>query len=289
VPAVLQIGFALVLVALNGFFVAAEFSLARARLTRLDTAAAQGSRASARAAGQVRHIDRYLAACQLGITLASLGLGWVGEPAFAHVLEPALERLGLSEDVAVIAGFAIAFAIITTLHVVLGELAPKSLAIQRAEGTARVIARPLEWFRLRVRAAHRRLQRRRQRHGAPDRRRAGQRPELASTPEDLELLIAESRRSGTVSREEAEMLRGVFHLGDRQARQVMTPRPAVVVLAADMTSEAGLDAALATPHSRFPVLDAGRTRLAWSTSPTSREPSAVGTWGASEVSVGTCL
>ncbi|CAA9546275.1 MAG: Hemolysins and related proteins containing CBS domains [uncultured Thermoleophilia bacterium] len=255
----LQIVFALSLVALNGFFVAAEFSLARARLTRLDTAAAEGSRASRRAAEQVRHIDRYLAACQLGITLASLGLGWVGEPAFADVLEPVLTRIGLAEDAAVVVGFAIAFAIITTLHVVLGELAPKSLAIQRAEGTARVIARPLEWFRIMFAPLIALF------NGAGNAtvRLLGVAPasehELASTPEDLELLIAESSRSGTVSPEEAEMLRGVFHLADRQARDVMTPRPAVVVLAAEMAPDVGLDAALATPHSRFPVLAAEDT------------------------------
>ena len=128
-----QLAAALLLVLLNGFFVAAEFSLARARITRLEQLADTGRGGAALAQEQVRHIDRYLAACQLGITLASLGLGWLGEPAFADLIEPVSRAIGLGEGSAALTAVILAFIIITVLHVVVGELAPKTVAIQRAE------------------------------------------------------------------------------------------------------------------------------------------------------------
>jgi CBS domain containing-hemolysin-like protein len=248
-----QIIVALLLVLLNGFFVAAEFSLARARLTRLDLMAQDGLPTAVLAARQVRQIDRYLAACQLGVTIASLGLGWLGAPAFAALVRPALSRIGLgSATTAVVAGI-LAFAIITVLHVVIGELAPKNLAIQRAESTARRVARPLEAFRvvlgplitvlnaaangvisvfgIEPATAH----------------------ELASTPEDLQRLIAEGEVGGTIEPAEADMLEGVFSLGERIARDVMTPRPEVRDLMADLPIRDALVEALASRHSRFPV------------------------------------
>jgi CBS domain containing-hemolysin-like protein len=248
-----QIIVALLLVLLNGFFVAAEFSLARARLTRLDQMSQDGVPTAVLAARQVRQIDRYLAACQLGITLASLGLGWLGAPAFAALVRPALDRVGLgSEATAVITGI-IAFAIITVLHVVIGELAPKNLAIQRAESTARRVARPLEAFRVVLGPLITML------NAAANGVISlfGVEPatalELASTPEDLQRLIAEGEVGGTIEPAEADMLEGVFSLGERIARDVMTPRPEVRDLPADQPIRDALVEALASRHSRFPV------------------------------------
>jgi CBS domain containing-hemolysin-like protein len=249
-----QLFAALFLVLLNGFFVAAEFSLARARITRLDQLAESRS-AAVLAREQVRHIDRYLAACQLGITLASLGLGWLGEPAFAHLIEPVLSRVGLGESAATLTAVIIAFAIITVLHVVIGELAPKTVAIQRAETTALSIARPLEWFRILFAPFIHVL------NGAGNAlvRAIGVEPaserELASTPEDLQILIAQSEEGGAIEPEEADMLEGVFGLQGSLTRDIMTPRPEVTSLAAEMTVKAALVEALATRHSRFPVLN----------------------------------
>ncbi len=249
-----QLAAALFLVLLNGFFVAAEFSLARARVTRLDQLTeSRGGAALARE--QVRHIDRYLAACQLGITLASLGLGWLGEPAFAHLVEPLLSAVGLGDAAAGLTAIIIAFIIITVLHVVVGELAPKTIAIQRAEGTAMVIARPLEWFRW-IFAPFIYVM-----NGAGNAlvRALGIAPasehEMASTPEDFQILIAQSEEGGAIEPEEADMLEGVFGLGQSQASEIMTPRPEVTTLDADMDARTALTAALATRHSRFPVLN----------------------------------
>lgn len=251
-----QIIGAFTLVLLNGFFVAAEFGLARARLTRLDQMSQDGVGAAELAARQARSIDRYLAACQLGITLASLGLGWLGEPAFAHILEPGLEQIGLGAASSAITAGIIAFALITVLHVIVGELAPKNVAIQRAEDTVRVVARPLEAFRwllspfiLLLNSAGNRLV-----------RAVGVTPateaELASTPEDLQRLIAQGEEGGTIEPEEADMLEGVFSLGETICRDVMTPRPEVQHLAAGTPLGEGMRQALAARHSRFPVLDA---------------------------------
>jgi CBS domain containing-hemolysin-like protein len=249
-----QLFAALFLVLLNGFFVAAEFSLARARITRLDQLAESRSSAVL-ARDQVRHIDRYLAACQLGITLASLGLGWLGEPAFAHLIEPVLTRVGLGESASTLTAVILAFAIITVLHVVIGELAPKTVAIQRAEATALSIAHPLEWFRILFAPFIHVL------NGAGNAlvRAIGVEPaserELASTPEDLQILIAQSEEGGAIEPEEADMLEGVFGLQGSLTRDIMTPRPEVTSLAAEMTVKAALVEALATRHSRFPVLN----------------------------------
>jgi len=251
----LQLLFALLLVLLNGFFVAAEFSLARARLTRLEQVADSGRKSAVLAHEQIKHIDRYLAACQLGITLASLGLGWLGEPAFAHLIEPVLSAVGLGEGSAVLTSVILAFIIITVLHVVVGELAPKTIAIQKAESTAMTIARPLEIFRL-VFAPFISLM-----NGAGNRlvRALGVEPasesELASTPEDLQILIAQSEEGGAIEPEEADMLEGVFGLQQSLTRDIMTPRPEVTTLLADTHVRTALSEALATRHSRFPVLN----------------------------------
>jgi CBS domain containing-hemolysin-like protein len=249
-----QLAAALALVLLNGFFVAAEFALARARLTRLDALAEAGSRSAALGAMQVRQIDRYLAACQLGITLASLGLGWLGEPAFAFLLEPLLHAVGMEDAPSELIAALGAFAIITALHVIVGELAPKTLAIQRSERAVLSLAWPLEGFRrifwpfiVVLNGAGNWLVRRLGVEPATER-------ELASTPEDLQRLIAQSERGGALDPEEAEMLEGVFGLHEGVARDVMTPRPEVVTLDEHETAHAALQTALASHHSRFPVL-----------------------------------
>jgi len=250
-----QIVAALLLVLLNGFFVAAEFALARARTTRLEQLAESGRAGARLARDQVQHIDRYLAACQLGITLASLGLGWLGEPAFAHLLEPVFDAIGLGEATATATAVIIAFAIITVLHVVFGELAPKSIAIQRAEGAAMRTAWPLELFR-KVFSPFIFLL-----NGAGNAvvRLLGVQPatehELASTPEDLQILIAQSEEGGAIEPEEADMLEGVFGLQQSLTRDIMTPRPEVTTVLADTPVRAALTQVLATRHSRFPVLN----------------------------------
>lgn len=243
----------LLLVLLNGFFVAAEFALVRSRRGRLEALAADGLAGSRQALAQIERIDEYLSACQLGITMASIGIGFLGEPAVASLVEPVFG--GLSHGVAVGMSLAIAYLLVTVLHISVGEQVPKMMAISRAEGTARRLAAPLGWFF----AA-----------GAPligalnaisngVVRALGFRPESEleerHTPEDLKLIIAQSASGGSLDPGEATMLSGVFHLHEQEARQVMTPIPAVVTVDASETVEAALRRCVSSGHTRLVVIE----------------------------------
>src|SRR5690348_7617886 len=133
------------LILTNGIFVAAEFALVRSRRSRIEQLANDGSSRAKTVIDELDHIDEYLAACQLGITMASIGIGFLGEPAVAKLIEPIFG--GFSHGVAVAVSVAIAYTLVTTLHVVVGEQAPKYFAIARPEGSAQSLARPLRWFR----------------------------------------------------------------------------------------------------------------------------------------------
>src|SRR4051794_1673948 len=217
-----------VLIALNGVFVAAEFALVRSRRTRLEQLASEGTRGAGAVLQQLDDIDEYLSACQLGITMASIGIGFLGEPAVAELIEPIFG--GLSHGVAVAISVAIAYALVTGLHVVVGEQSPKLFAIARPEGSARRLASPLRWFR-RVTApltvaltwmANGIVHLLGVRQEELD--------EEQPTSEDLQVLISQSAVRGKLDPGEAVMLRGVFHLHEQEAREVMTPIPAVVVV-----------------------------------------------------------
>jgi putative hemolysin len=218
------------LVAANGFFVAAEFSLVAVRRSRVAELVAQG-RANAKALLRtVDRLDASLAATQLGITLSSLALGWVGEPALAHLVGPMLEGwagkyAGVGSEVIAV---AIAFAIITTLHIVLGELAPKSLALQRSEGTALWVVRPLNLFLFVFRPAIVVL------NGLGNLllRACGLRPgageEMLHSAEELKLLVSASQEAGLLLRTQQEVVERVFNIGDRRIGDIMTPRTDIV-------------------------------------------------------------
>jgi CBS domain containing-hemolysin-like protein len=216
----------LVLVAANGFFVAAEFSLVavrRSRVAQLVTAGRRNAQALQRA---VDNLDANLAATQLGITISSLALGWIGEPALAHLIEPWLSMLPgwLATTGSHAIAVAIAFTIITALHIVLGELAPKSLALQRSEGTALRIVRPLGLFRVLLWPAIVAL------NGLGNLllRLCGLRPgtgeESLHSPEELKLLVLASQEGGLLHEAQQELVERVLNIGDRHISDIMTPR-----------------------------------------------------------------
>lgn len=216
----------LLLVAANGFFVASEFSLVAVRRSRVAQLVAAG-RANAKALLQaINNLDANLAACQLGITISSLALGWIGEPALATLIEPYLVSLlgALAAAGAHAVAITIAFGIITILHIVLGELAPKSLALQRSEGTALWIVRPLNLFRLLLWPAIVSL------NGLGNLvlRLCGLRPGTAEeslhSPEELKLLVAASQEGGLLQEEQQEVVERVLNIGDRRISDIMTPR-----------------------------------------------------------------
>jgi CBS domain containing-hemolysin-like protein len=242
------------LVALNGFFVAAEFALVRSRRGKIEQLAEEGSRNASRVLVQLQEVDEYLSAAQVGITMASIGIGFLGEPAVAKLIEPVFGSLSHGASVGI--SVAIAFTLVTALHISVGEQVPKLLAISRAERTALRVSRPLSWFRLAT---------------APFTvgltavtnsilRLFGVRPgdiEERHTSDDLKMIITREAVGGELDPGEAGHLAGVFHLHEQEAREVMTPIPAVVTIDATATAEEGLSLCVSSGHTRLLVVEDG--------------------------------
>jgi CBS domain containing-hemolysin-like protein len=238
------------LVLVNAFFVIAEYALVRSRRERLEALAEEGARGAALALRQSDEIGDYIAACQVGITMASIGIGAVGIPKIQRALE---EPLGdtLSHFAAVVISVVIAYALVTVVQSVIGEIVPKLYTIQHAEGLARRVARPLQASRVLfhpfivvLNSASRRIV-----------RLLGTDPDAApsdGSAEELKRLIA---HSGQLDAGEAEMLTGVFHLHEQEARQVMTPIPAVVTIDVSESVGEALATCVSTGHSRLVVTE----------------------------------
>lgn len=244
-----------VLVLANGFFVATEFSIVAVRRSRIDQLALEGS-ASAKAAQRVvHHLDAYIAACQLGITIASLGLGWIGEPAFAHLIEPPLEALvgQVSPALASTVAVAVAFTLITAMHIVIGELAPKGLAIQLSERTALWVARPIHLFYIVFRWPITALNA----VGNGVLRIFGLHPatesEMVHSVDELQYLVRGSERAGQIEDSEARIAARAFEFADVTAEDVMTPRTELEAIPADIGREQLLARVAAGTHTRIPV------------------------------------
>ena len=253
-----------VLVLANGFFVATEFAIVAVRKSRLEQLEAEGNTTARAARDVVGHLDTYIAACQLGITMASLALGWLGEPAFAHLVEPPLESLIGSFAPAAAHGVAVAvsFAIITALHIVIGELAPKGLALQRPEGTTLWITRPIQVFEFAFRWPIKLL------NGVGNGvlKLFGMEPasghEMVHSVEELRLLITATREAGGVEDSEARIASRAFTFADLTAGALMTPRTEVDAVSLDAAIPA-LRTQLATVrHHRVPVYEGSLDKIA---------------------------
>jgi magnesium and cobalt exporter, CNNM family len=245
----------LALVFANGFFVAAEFSIVTVRKTRIDQMIAEGHRGARAVRRAVSAPDRYIAATQLGITMASLGLGWMAEPALATLIEPTFEFLPphLAAATAHSIAVALAFLIITALEIIFGELTPKWIALERSEATALWLVGPLELF-MKIFSPFIRLVHGTAQgvikaigfHGA-DRR------AMVHSEEELKMLVTASQEAGVLEEQEEQMLHRVFGFADLTAGQVMIPRTELVAVAAEMPL-AGLVTQIARGrHSRLPV------------------------------------
>lgn len=243
----------LFLVFLNGFFVAAEFALVKVRPTQIEPHVAKGDVRATTAQHMLHHLDAYLSATQLGITLASLALGWIGEPAFVWLLAPLLRIIpGATDALIHSVSLTAAFMCITVLHIILGELAPKSLAIRKPEPTALWAAIPLfAFFKLTYPVIWL------LNHGANGLLRLlGLSPvseaQLSHSEEELRLLLS-SAPVGRLSKQKRELLDNVFELSHRTARQVMVPRPDVVYLSLARAFEENLEIARDSGYTRFPL------------------------------------
>ncbi|HJQ74466.1 MAG TPA: hemolysin family protein, partial [Gaiellaceae bacterium] len=228
-PLFVALAFALVLV--NAFFVAAEFAMVRVRATRMEALAAAGSWQARLVTAIQRRMDTFLSATQLGITLSSLGLGWIGEPAFAHLLAGLFATLGItSPRVIQNTSIALGFAIITFLHIVVGELAPKTYAIRFTERVALLVALPMRLIQLLFTPALWLLERASNATLGLLGVRPGASGELAHSEDELRMLLAESHRVGALSGTKRELLENVIDYTERTARHVMVPRADIAYL-----------------------------------------------------------
>lgn len=244
-----------ILVLANAFFVAAEFALVGARRTRLDELARAGDGKARLARRAVQSLDRYISAAQLGITLASLGLGWVGEPALAHLIEGGFRWL--PAPVATLAthtvASAVAFSIITVLHIVLGELVPKALALRHPENVSRWVAAPLLCFGWLMAGPTALLNGTANRLLAAFGTKAPSEHERVHSPEEIRLLVEQSGESGSLGDQDARLLEGVFEFSEKTAEEVMTPRTRMATLEDSLTAADAADAIAKAGRSRYPV------------------------------------
>ncbi|WP_223068462.1 hemolysin family protein [Paenibacillus caui] len=244
-----------ILVLMNGLFVAAEFSLVKMRQTRLTQLVSEGNRRAGFALKVSKRLDSYLSATQLGITLASLGLGWVGEPAISELLiEPIMHQAGITDNTVIkTVSVAVGFFVITFLHIVLGELAPKSLAIQKTEATSLWLSAPLLYFYklfmpviwLLNTAANGIL------------RLMGVKPatemDVAHSEEEIRILMNQSAKSGIFDKDEMKLVDNIFDFSDLLAREIMLPRTDMHCLYTNLSWEENMKIIEETKHSRYPV------------------------------------
>lgn len=245
------------LIALTAFFVASEFAIVKVRTSRIDQLIIEGNTKAPAAKRVVSNLDEYLSACQLGITITALGLGWLGEPTVARLLRPAFESLKLQASITHILSFIIAFALVTFLHVVIGELAPKTFAIQRAEAISLAFSRPLIlfyrimypfiWilnsssrivtgiFGLKPVSEH----------------------EIAHSEEELRIILSESLKSGEINQSEFKYVDRIFEFDNRIAKEIMVPRTEMVSLPEESALSEILDVILDERYTRYPVTSGG--------------------------------
>jgi CBS domain containing-hemolysin-like protein len=241
------------LIAVNAFFVIAEYALVRSRRARLEVMREEGAKGAALALTQLANVNEYISAVQIGVTMTSIGVGALGEPALASILKGWLGNT-LGHGAAVAIAVILAFAIIASAQLIAGEMVPKFYAIDRAEAVARRVARPLRMFSVLFRpfilaltAIADRILRLLGVDMSVERR--------GGSSDELKLLIAESQEGGQIDQGEAGMLTGVFHLHEQEARQVMTPAPAVVTVDVSQDVETALALCVSSGHSRLLVTE----------------------------------
>ncbi len=241
------------LIALTAFFVATEFAIVKVRMSRIDQLIAEGKKGALSAKKVVTHLDEYLSACQLGITITALGLGWLGEPTVEKILHPLFEHFHINESLTEILSFGIAFALVTFLHVVVGELAPKTFAIQKAETVTLLFAGAIIWFyRIMypiiwfLNGSARKLV------GLFGLKPASEH-ELAHSEEELRILLSESYKSGEINKNELKYMNNIFEFDERIAKEIMVPRTEMVSISIDETYADILATIKSENYTRYPV------------------------------------
>ncbi|WP_318505397.1 hemolysin family protein [Bacillus sp. T3] len=250
-----------ILIALTAFFVASEFAIIRIRSSRIDQLIEEGNKNAIVTKKIISNLDEYLSACQLGITITALGLGWLGEPTIEHLISPLLQGINIPSSITHVIALVIAFSVVTFLHVVVGELAPKTLAIQKAEFVSLAVAQPLimfykvmypfiwalngaarvttQMFGLKQVSEH----------------------ELAHTEEELRIILSESYKSGEINQSEFKYVNKIFEFDNRIAKEIMVPRTEIISLSKEDTLETFLQVAHAEKFTRYPIIDGDKDHI----------------------------
>ena len=258
---ILNLSIFILLLALTGFFVATEFAIVKVRSSRLDQLVTEGNKKAIQAKHVVDHLDEYLSACQLGITVTALGIGMVGEKTFEFMLHPLFEMVGIPDQYMSIFTIGSAFAIATFLHVVVGELTPKTAAIQKAEAITLLFAKPIMifykimypfiWF---LNGSARVLV------GLFGMKPASEH-ELSHTEEELRLLLSESFKSGEINKTELKYVNNVFEFDERIAREIMVPRTEIIGIEKNDTYTNMIHYIAAEKYTRYPIYDGDRDNI----------------------------
>ncbi|MGK7376674.1 hemolysin family protein [Planococcus sp. 1R117A] len=244
------------LIALTAFFVGAEFAVVKVRISRIDQLIEEGNKKAVLVKKVVGDLDYYLSACQLGITVTALGLGWLGEPTIERLLHPLFELLGVPASVSLIISFVLAFSLVTFLHVVVGEMAPKSLALQFAERMTLSLAPPLYWFGkimapfifilngsarvfLRIFGVQQ------------------VKEDQAHSEEELKIIMAQSFQSGEINQTELSYMQNIFAFDERSAKDVMVPRTQIIAFPQDLNSDELLAELREHRYTRYPIANNG--------------------------------
>lgn len=250
-----------VLIVLTAFFVATEFAIIKIRPSRVDQLVLEGRKNAHNVRKVTSNLDGYLSACQLGITITALGLGWLGEPTVEKILHPLFDEIGLAGEISTVLSFLIAFIFITFLHVVLGELAPKSWAIQKAEKVAFFTARPIMLF-YKVMYPFIWLL-----NGSANQfirlfgLRSAKDHEEAHTEEEIRIILSESYESGKINKTEFGYVNNIFAFDELLAHEIMVPRTDMVCLYTDKTLEENLDIIRQEQYTRFPVVKGSKDNV----------------------------
>ncbi|REB04701.1 HlyC/CorC family transporter [Sporosarcina sp. BI001-red] len=249
------------LIALTAFFVAAEFAIVKVRMTRIDQLALAGNKKATDAKRVVDNLDEYLSACQLGITITALGLGMLGEPTVALMLEPLFTYMQLSTSMTVFLSFSVALVAVTFLHVVIGELAPKTIAIQKAETITLLLAKPLIIFYrtmypfIKILNGSARLVTRlfgfRTIHAA----------DVAHTEEELRMILSDSLKSGEINQSEYKYVNKIFEFDDRIAKEIMVPRTEMMTIEKEMTAAEIFNMPGIEQFTRYPVIEGDKDHV----------------------------
>lgn len=254
------VAFAL-LIAATAFFVATEFAIVKVRTTRIDQLVAEGNKKAIKAKKVIANLDEYLSACQLGITITALGLGWLGEKTFEILLHPLFELIGLEGRITSFLSFIIAFLLVTFLHVVVGELSPKTLAIQKAEAVTLNLAGPLILFHNIMYPFIRALNGSARAITGMFGLKMVSESEAAHSEEELRMILSDSLKGGEINHSEYEYVNSIFEFSDRIAKEIMVPRTEIISIEKDQTLREVFELMGVEQYTRYPITDGDKDHV----------------------------